>query len=180
MGKILVIAEKPSAGKDIARILGVTNTNDGYMENEQYIVTWAIGHLIGLKDPEEIDPKYQRWNVDDLPLPYDNGLKVLTNTRSQYRVVKGLIQREDIDYLIPHQANIRIIQAVQERLGYSDDKVVTNIKYYGNTSAASIPLALAESVEKGNVKLGSTAILCGFGAGMTWGGAIVRLREGIC
>lgn len=100
MGKILVIAEKPSAGKDIARILGVTNTNDGYMENEQYIVTWAIGHLIGLKDPEEIDPKYQRWNVDDLPLPYDNGLKVLTNTRSQYRVVKGLIQREDIDYLI--------------------------------------------------------------------------------
>lgn len=90
------------------------------------------------------------------------------------------LKAEDIDYLIPHQANIRIIQAVQERLGYSDDKVVTNIKYYGNTSAASIPIALAESVEKGNVKLGTTAILCGFGAGMTWGGAIVRLREGIC
>lgn len=87
---------------------------------------------------------------------------------------------DDIDYLIPHQANLRIIQAVQERLGYSDDKVITNIKYYGNTSAASIPIALAESVEKGNVKLGTTAILCGFGAGMTWGGAIVRLREGIC
>ena len=90
------------------------------------------------------------------------------------------MKADDIDYLIPHQANIRIIQAVQERLGYADEKVVTNIKYYGNTSAASIPLALAESVEKGNVKLGSTAILCGFGAGMTWGGAIVRLREGIC
>lgn len=90
------------------------------------------------------------------------------------------LKAEDIDYLIPHQANIRIIQAVQERLGYSDDKVVTNIKYYGNTSAASIPIALAESVEKGNVKLGTTAVLCGFGAGMTWGGAIVRLREGIC
>lgn len=90
------------------------------------------------------------------------------------------MKAEDIDYLIPHQANIRIIQAVQERLGYSDDKVVTNIKYYGNTSAASIPIALAESVEKGNVKLNSTAVLCGFGAGMTWGGAIVRLREGIC
>ena len=90
------------------------------------------------------------------------------------------MKAEDIDYLIPHQANIRIIQAVQERLGYSDDKVVTNIKYYGNTSAASIPIALAESVEKGKVKLGTTAVLCGFGAGMTWGGAIVRLREGIC
>ncbi len=90
------------------------------------------------------------------------------------------LKAEDIDYLIPHQANIRIIQAVQERLGYSDEKVVTNIKYYGNTSAASIPIALAESVEKGKVKLGTTAVLCGFGAGMTWGGAIVRLREGIC
>ena len=90
------------------------------------------------------------------------------------------MKAEDIDYLIPHQANMRIIQAVQERLGYSDEKVVTNIKYYGNTSAASIPLALVEGVEKGKVKLGSTAILTGFGAGMTWGGAIVRLREGIC
>ena len=87
---------------------------------------------------------------------------------------------EDIDYMIPHQANIRIIQAVQERLGLPEEKVVTNIKYYGNTSAASIPIALTEGVEKGKVKLGSTALLCGFGAGMTWGGAIVRLREGIC
>ena len=90
------------------------------------------------------------------------------------------LKNEDIDYLIPHQANLRIIQAVQERLGYSEDKVVTNIEKYGNTSAASIPLALVESVEQGKVKLGSTAILTGFGAGMTWGGAIVRLREGIC
>ena len=95
-------------------------------------------------------------------------------------VEKSGMKADDIDYLIPHQANIRIIQAVQERLGYPDEKVVTNIKYYGNTSAASIPIALAESVEKGKVKLGTTAILCGVGAGMTWGGAIVRLREGIC
>lgn len=95
---------------------------------------------------------------------------------------KAGMKAEDIDYLIPHQANLRIIQAVQERLQYPDEKVVTNIKYYGNTSAASVPIALAEGVEKGKVKLGddTTAILCGFGAGMTWGGAIVRLRKGIC
>ena len=95
---------------------------------------------------------------------------------------KAGMKAEDIDYLIPHQANLRIIQAVQERLQYPDEKVITNIKYYGNTSAASVPIALAEGVEKGTVKLGddTTAILCGFGAGMTWGGAIVRLREGIC
>ncbi len=97
-------------------------------------------------------------------------------------IEKSGLKAEDIDYLIPHQANLRIIQAVQERLQYADEKVITNIKYYGNTSAASVPIALAEGVEKGTVKLGrdKTAILCGFGAGMTWGAAIVRLREGIC
>lgn len=87
---------------------------------------------------------------------------------------------EEIDYFIPHQANQRIIEAVQQRLQYTDDKVISNIKYYGNTSAASVPIALAEGVESGKVKLPCTAILCGFGAGMTWGVAIVRLREGIC
>ncbi len=87
---------------------------------------------------------------------------------------------EEIDYLIPHQANQRIIESIQKRLKYSDDKVISNIKYYGNTSAASIPIALCEGVEKGKIKLGSTAVLCGFGAGMTWGGAVIRLREGIC
>lgn len=100
MSKILVVAEKPAAGKDIARILGVTKSCNGYMENEEYIVTWAIGHLIGLKDPEEIDEKFKIWNVDDLPLPYDNGLKVLAGTKGQYKIVKSLIQRDDISYLI--------------------------------------------------------------------------------
>ena len=87
---------------------------------------------------------------------------------------------EDIDYLIPHQANQRIIESIQQRLKYSDEKVISNIKYYGNTSAASIPIALGEGVSQGKIKLNSTAILCGFGAGMTWGAAIIRLREGIC
>ena len=87
---------------------------------------------------------------------------------------------EEIDYLIPHQANQRIIEAIQNRLKYTDDKVISNIKYYGNTSAASIPIALVEGVEQGKIKLGSTAVLCGFGAGMTWGAAVVRLRNGIC
>lgn len=95
-------------------------------------------------------------------------------------ISKSGMTSEEIDYLIPHQANQRIIEAIQSRLKYSDDKVISNIKYYGNTSAASIPIALVEGVEQGKIKLGSTAILCGFGAGMTWGAAVVRLREGIC
>ncbi len=90
------------------------------------------------------------------------------------------MKAEDIDYLIPHQANQRIIESIQNKLKYSDEKVISNIKYYGNTSAASIPIALTEGVEQGKIKLPSTAVLCGFGAGMTWGGAVVRLREGIC
>ena len=90
------------------------------------------------------------------------------------------LKTEDIDYMVPHQANIRIIKAVQERIGISDDKVITNLEYYGNTSAASIPIALVEGVKNGQMKLNSTVLLCGFGAGMTWGGAIVRLRKGIC
>ncbi len=93
---------------------------------------------------------------------------------------KANMTAAEIDYLIPHQANQRITEALQQRLGYDDSKVISNIKYYGNTSAASVPIALAESVEKGKIKLPSTAILCGFGAGMTWGVAIVRLRKGIC
>ncbi len=95
-------------------------------------------------------------------------------------IEKSGMSSEEIDYLIPHQANQRIIEAIQNRLKYSDDKVISNIKYYGNTSAASIPIALVEGVEQGKIKLPSTAVLCGFGAGMTWGAAVVRLREGIC
>lgn len=100
MSKILIIAEKPSAGKDIARILGVTNTKNGFMENDNYIVTWARGHLVKLKDPEEADPRYKKWNVDDLPLPYDNGLKIADGATGQFKIIKSLIQRNDISYLI--------------------------------------------------------------------------------
>lgn len=100
MGKILVIAEKPSAGKDMARVLGVTEPHNGYMEGERYIVTWALGHLIGLRNPEEIDPKYKKWRLEDLPLPDDNGLKVLPGMEGQFGVIKKLIHRSDVDSLI--------------------------------------------------------------------------------
>lgn len=100
MGKILIVAEKPSAGKDIARILGVTKAYSGYIENEEYIVTWAIGHLVTLKDPEDQDRRYSKWNVEDLPLPPPNGLKVMDSAKKQFQIIKKLIQREDIKYLI--------------------------------------------------------------------------------
>lgn len=100
MSKILIIAEKPSAGRDIARVLKVKEDKGTYMENSDYIVSWALGHLIELQDPEDIDEKYKKWNVADIPLPLDAGLKVKESGASQFRVLKKLIAREDIEYLI--------------------------------------------------------------------------------
>ncbi len=102
MGKILIIAEKPSAGRDIARILSVKDDKGTYMENDSYVVTWAVGHLVELKDPEDIDDRYKKWNAEDIPLPLpdDNGLKIKKGTKAQFDVIKKLIARSDIDYLI--------------------------------------------------------------------------------
>lgn len=92
---------------------------------------------------------------------------------------KAGMTAEDIDYFVPHQANLRITDALSERIGFRAEKVITNIQKYGNTSAASIPIALTEGIEQGKIKLPCTALLSGFGAGMACGNAIVRLREGI-
>ena len=80
----------------------------------------------------------------------------------------------DIDMLIPHQANLRISQFIQKRFGLSDDQVYNNIQNYGNTTAASIPIALSEAHEKGKIKAGDTVVLAAFGSGFTWGSVIIR------
>jgi 3-oxoacyl-[acyl-carrier-protein] synthase-3 len=80
----------------------------------------------------------------------------------------------DIDVLIPHQANNRIIEATAKHAGISIDKVNVNVDRYGNTSSASIPIAIDEAFERGRLKAGSTALLCAFGAGFTWGSMIIR------
>ena len=94
-------------------------------------------------------------------------------------VSKSGLKMNEIDYLVPHQANMRIIEALEKRLEFSPENVISNIKDYANTSAASIPIALVEAVENGKMKLPCSAILAGFGAGMTVGTAVVKLREGI-
>ena len=81
---------------------------------------------------------------------------------------------EDVDLLIPHQANIRIIKATAKRLGMPDEKVYINVQEFGNTSAASIPIALSEAEEKGLVKEGSLILMVAFGGGFTWGSALIR------
>jgi 3-oxoacyl-[acyl-carrier-protein] synthase-3 len=81
---------------------------------------------------------------------------------------------EDIDLYVPHQANIRILKAVMERLGLPIEKVMLNVDRYGNTSAASIPIALDEAVREGRIKDGSLVLLGAFGAGLTWASAVIR------
>ena len=81
---------------------------------------------------------------------------------------------ENIDLLIPHQANLRITQIVQKKLGLSDDQVFSNIHKYGNTTAATIPIALAEAFNEGRIKEGDLLVLAAFGAGFTWASAIMK------
>ena len=81
---------------------------------------------------------------------------------------------DDIDWLLLHQANIRIMETVAKRLGVPMEKVITNLAEYGNTSAASIPLALDEAVRSGKVKKGDVIACAGFGAGLSWGATIFK------
>ena len=101
MGKKVVIAEKPSVAGSIAKVLGCGSRQDGYFENSEYIVTWAIGHLVALKEPDELDEKYKKWSMDDLPiLPESIPLKVSASTKAQYRTVEKLINSAGTDMLI--------------------------------------------------------------------------------
>lgn len=90
-------------------------------------------------------------------------------------MAKAEISIDEIDWLLPHQANIRIIDGVGKKLNLPDSKVIVNIAGHGNTSAASIPLALSEKVNDGTIKKGDVIVMTAMGAGFTWGGAVVRL-----
>jgi len=84
------------------------------------------------------------------------------------------MQPADVDWLIPHQANIRIIQSAAKRLKMPMEKVVVNVDRYGNTSSASIPIALEEAIHDGRIKSGQTVVMVGFGAGLTWASTVIR------
>ena len=173
---------------DGAGAMVVTASNDGIDDILAINISanGSIGQMIYTNMPAHNCPLVEQADEVGDGLIHMNGKEVYkfaVSTVPAYVedcISKSSLTADEIDYLIPHQANQRIIESIQNRLNYSDDKVISNIKYYGNTSAASIPIALVEGVEQGKVKLPSTAVLCGFGAGMTWGAAVVRLREGIC
>lgn len=98
MAKSLIITEKPSVAQEFARILGVSGRNDGYIENDKYVITWCVGHLVEMVYPEEYDEKYKRWRLEDLPfLPEEYKYNVIPDVSKQYDTVHRMLFREDIE-----------------------------------------------------------------------------------
>jgi 3-oxoacyl-[acyl-carrier-protein] synthase-3 len=134
-------------------------------------------------------PSTEKWvpeiiaenSQDDIPyFPKMNGQVVFKHAVSRFSEVieEGLVfnnlTKEDIGMFIPHQANLRISQFIQKKLGLRDDQVLNNIQSYGNTTAASIPIALTEAWEEGRIKKGDLVVMAAFGSGFTWGSVIIR------
>ncbi|MFA9190259.1 beta-ketoacyl-ACP synthase III [Flavobacterium sp. FZUC8N2.13] len=117
---------------------------------------------------------------DESYFPHMNGQFVFKNAVVRFAEVinEGLeannLKVSDIDMLIPHQANLRISQYIQKKFGLNDDQVYNNVQKYGNTTAASIPIALTEAWELGKIKSGDTVVLAAFGSGFTWASAIIK------
>ena len=123
------------------------------------------------KDGREVSKNYINMNGREI---FKFATKVMEESIVEI-LEKENIKIEDIDAIIPHQANLRIIDYVVKRLGIPREKFITNLQNYGNTSGASIPIALCESINEGNLKKGDNIIMVGFGGGLTWGAALIKL-----
>lgn len=154
-------------------ILSTHLHSEGKHKNELALQGPSTGHWVPeiiAENPQENIPYY----------PYMNGQFVFKHAIERFSEVihEGLeannLKVEDIDMLIPHQANLRISQFIQRKLRLPDEKVFNNIQKYGNTTAASIPIALTEAWEAGKIKEGDLVVLAAFGSGFTWGSAIIR------
>lgn len=137
--------------------------------------------IIGPNTKKWIHEVFENYDPNDMDYhPYMNGQLVFKNAVVRFSEVihealkaNGL-EPSDIDMLVPHQANLRIAQFVQRKFGLSDDQVYNNIMRYGNTTAASIPIALCEAWEEGKIKEGDHVMLAAFGSGFTWGSALIK------
>ena len=101
MAKTLVLAEKPSVGRELAAVLKANRKGNGYYSGDKYIVTWALGHLVTLAEPEHYGDKYKKWSLDTLPmLPKTMDLKVIPETSKQYKNVKTLLRSSEVGDII--------------------------------------------------------------------------------
>ena len=107
--KALVIAEKPSVARDIARVLKCQKSLNGALEGDRYIFTWALGHLVTLADPEDYDKKYKEWKMEDLPmLPDTFRLEVIKQSAKQFQAVKAQLNRQDVDQVLCSDASYEV------------------------------------------------------------------------
>jgi len=146
--------------------------SEGKYADKLIVESPSIGHWVPeIMASEEEDLSY---------FPYMDGQFVFKNAVVRFSevIMEGLmangLQKEDIDLLIPHQANLRIAQFIQKKFGLSNDQVFNNIMKYGNTTAASVIIALTEAWEEGKLKEGDTLVLAAFGSGFTWGSVIMK------
>lgn len=189
--------EKSTRGRNVSVIFGdgagaaiLTRCSDAEQEAGKGILSSHL-HSEGKHAKELVleGPSTQRWvpeiiaanDLDDVSYyPYMNGQFVFKHaiTRFSEAIVVGLqannLQKEDIDMLIPHQANLRIAQFIQKKFQLSDDQVYNNIMKYGNTTAASVIIALTEAWEKGKIKENDLVVLAAFGSGFTWGSVVIK------
>lgn len=155
-------------------ILSTHLHSEGQYAEELALIAPGMGKRWVLDILKDNDPN------DESYYPHMNGQFVFKNAVVRFSevIMEGLqannLEVSDIDMLIPHQANLRISQFIQQKFQLTDDQVYNNIMEYGNTTAASIPIALTEAWEQGKIKEGDTVVLAAFGSGFTWGSAIIR------
>lgn len=166
-----MLLEESIDGVDDIQAIDLTSMG----ELGEYISLEISGKNCPLVEPNEQKPMYIHMAGRDV---YKFVMTILPE-KIQQTLNKANLTTKDIDYFIPHQANLRITDGLAERMEFENSKVIVNIQKYGNTSAASVPIAITESINNGKIKLPCVAFLTGFGAGMTCGNAIVKLREGI-
>lgn len=167
-----------------AAILQADETGDHGILSTHLHADGRYAEELYVKDPGSSRPREERQPEQILDTstykPYMNGTTVFKHAITRfYEVIMEALEnnqmkKEDIDLLIPHQANLRISSYIQEKLGLSDDKVYNNIMRYGNTTAASIPIALSEAWAEGKVKDGDIICLAAFGSGFTWASALIK------
>ncbi|MDB4270556.1 ketoacyl-ACP synthase III [bacterium] len=155
-------------------ILSTHLHSEGAHAEELSLIAPGMGKRWVLDILKDNDPN------DESYFPYMNGQFVFKNAVVRFSevIMEGLkannLESTDIDMLIPHQANLRISQFIQKKFRLKDDQIYNNIMQYGNTTAASIPIALTEAWEQGKIKEGDLVVLAAFGSGFTWGSVIIR------
>jgi 3-oxoacyl-[acyl-carrier-protein] synthase-3 len=163
-----------------AAILSSTTADGAVIEDIILKADGSLGELLTVKGGGSAYPLKFGQQTDENFFVQMQGRAVFKHAvRSMTNIAYEILEKnnlsvEDVDLLIPHQANNRIIEAVAKKLGISPEKVFVNVQNYGNTSAASVPIALAEAREKGRISPGDRVLLVAFGGGFTWGAALLK------